>query len=126
MGPSHSSPEQRHSNNDTTHPSIRPLDMVKTTNPKHTPPTRNHPADKQTPPQYKAKKPDATAKRSDARPAGTTHDGQSRTAQDHHSTTTARNTEEDRTQQRAPKAKSMHKAHTGQMRPHQPPKNTPQ
>ncbi|XP_047219380.1 extensin-like [Girardinichthys multiradiatus] len=43
--------------------------MVKTTNPKHTPPTKNHPADKQTPPQHKAEKPDATAEPSDARPA---------------------------------------------------------
>ncbi|KAK5616586.1 hypothetical protein CRENBAI_006131 [Crenichthys baileyi] len=44
---------------------------VKTTNPKHTPPTRNHPADKQTPPQCKAEKPGATAEPSDARPACT-------------------------------------------------------
>ncbi|KAK5600774.1 hypothetical protein CRENBAI_010352 [Crenichthys baileyi] len=39
---------------------------VKTTNPKHTSPTRNHPAVKQTPPQYKAEKRDATAEPSDA------------------------------------------------------------
>ncbi|KAK5609293.1 hypothetical protein CRENBAI_012830 [Crenichthys baileyi] len=37
-------------------------DMAKTTNPKHTPPTRNHPEDKRAPPQYKAEKPDSTAK----------------------------------------------------------------
>ncbi|KAK5616998.1 hypothetical protein CRENBAI_005475 [Crenichthys baileyi] len=49
-------------------PHIR-RDMVKTNNPKNTPPTWNHPADKQTPPKYKAEKPDATAKPSDARPA---------------------------------------------------------
>ncbi|XP_047230912.1 extensin-like [Girardinichthys multiradiatus] len=42
---------------------------VKTTNPKHTPPTRNDPADKQTPPQHKAEKPDVTTEPSDARPA---------------------------------------------------------
>ncbi|KAK5598416.1 hypothetical protein CRENBAI_011869, partial [Crenichthys baileyi] len=36
---------------------------VETTNPKHTPPTRSHPADKQTPPQHKTEKP------SEVRPA---------------------------------------------------------
>ncbi|KAK5607771.1 hypothetical protein CRENBAI_012066 [Crenichthys baileyi] len=39
---------------------------MKTTNPKHTPSIRNHPADKQTPPQYKTEKTDATAERSNA------------------------------------------------------------
>ncbi|KAK5619822.1 hypothetical protein CRENBAI_006779 [Crenichthys baileyi] len=62
--------------------------MVKTTNPKHTPPTRNHPADKQTPPQYKAEKPDATTEPSDAPPAAPTHGGHSRHAQDHCPNTT--------------------------------------
>ncbi|MEQ2309140.1 hypothetical protein AMECASPLE_035521 [Ameca splendens] len=42
---------------------------VKTTNPKYTPPTRNHPADQQTSPQHKAEKPDATAESSNAGPA---------------------------------------------------------
>ncbi|MEQ2242302.1 hypothetical protein ILYODFUR_034477 [Ilyodon furcidens] len=37
-------------------------DIAKTTNPKHTPPTRNHPEDKRAPPQYKAEKPDSTTK----------------------------------------------------------------
>ncbi|MED6253415.1 hypothetical protein ATANTOWER_029054, partial [Ataeniobius toweri] len=41
---------------------------AKTTNPKHTQPTRNHPANEQTPPQYEAEKPDASAGPSDARP----------------------------------------------------------
>ncbi|MED6259215.1 hypothetical protein ATANTOWER_018803 [Ataeniobius toweri] len=84
---------------------------VKTTNPKHTPPTRNHSAHKQTPSQYKAEKPDANAKL-----AAPTLGGQSRRAQDCH-------TAEDRTQQRVPKAKAVHKAHIVQMRPHQPSKN---
>ncbi|KAK5613226.1 hypothetical protein CRENBAI_025886 [Crenichthys baileyi] len=83
------------------------------------PTSRNHPADKQTLPQYKAKKPDATATPNDARPAAPTHNGQSRTTQDHHPTTTACHTTEDRTQRRAPKAK----ANTAQMRPHRPAKN---
>ncbi|KAK5606577.1 hypothetical protein CRENBAI_018364 [Crenichthys baileyi] len=56
---------------------------VKTTNPKHTPSTRNHPSDKQTPPQYEAEKPDATAEHSDARPAAPTLGAQSRCAKDH-------------------------------------------
>ncbi|KAK5618819.1 hypothetical protein CRENBAI_010567 [Crenichthys baileyi] len=58
--------------NATTTPHILPYigrGMAETTNPKHTQPTRNHPADKQTPPQHKAERPDATAKPSDARPA---------------------------------------------------------
>ncbi|XP_047226632.1 extensin-like [Girardinichthys multiradiatus] len=42
---------------------------VETTNPKHTPPTRNPPADKQTPPQHKTERPDATAEPSEACPA---------------------------------------------------------
>ncbi|MED6250271.1 hypothetical protein ATANTOWER_028197 [Ataeniobius toweri] len=54
-------PPQQH------HTSFHTLDRG--TNPKHTPPTRNHPADKQTPPQHKAERPNATAKPSDARPA---------------------------------------------------------
>ncbi|KAK5622121.1 hypothetical protein CRENBAI_009961, partial [Crenichthys baileyi] len=73
-------------------------DTVKTTNPKHTPFTRNHPADMETPPQFKAKKPDATIKPSDVYPTAPTHYGQSRTTQDHHPTTTARHTAEVRTQ----------------------------
>ncbi|KAK5614665.1 hypothetical protein CRENBAI_006255 [Crenichthys baileyi] len=81
----HLPPSQRHSNSNTTHPSIR--DTVKTTNAKHTPPTRNHTTDKQTPPQYKAEKPHAITKPSDARPTAPTHDGQSRIAQDHHHST---------------------------------------
>ncbi|MEQ2189634.1 hypothetical protein GOODEAATRI_027211, partial [Goodea atripinnis] len=57
--PSHSSPRA----NTTATPHILLYvgkGTVKTTNPKHTSLTRNHPADKQTPPQYKAEKPDAT------------------------------------------------------------------
>ncbi|XP_047210689.1 extensin-like [Girardinichthys multiradiatus] len=42
---------------------------AKTTNPNYTQPTRNHPANEQTPPQHKAKKTDASAELSDARPA---------------------------------------------------------
>ncbi|MEQ2292758.1 hypothetical protein AMECASPLE_026176 [Ameca splendens] len=71
----------------------------KTTNPKHTPPTRNHSADKQTPPQFKSKRPNATAEPSDARPAAPTHGGQSHHTQDHRPNTTARHTAEDRMQQ---------------------------
>ncbi|KAK5613556.1 hypothetical protein CRENBAI_019818 [Crenichthys baileyi] len=70
--------------NATATPHILPYigrDTVKTTNPEHTPPTRNHPADKQTPPQYKPEKPDATAEPSDALPAAPTFGGQSRHAQ---------------------------------------------
>ncbi|KAK5603373.1 hypothetical protein CRENBAI_008975 [Crenichthys baileyi] len=59
-----------------------------TTNPKNTPPTRNHPADNQTLPQYKAKKPDATAEPSNARHAAPTLGGQSRCTQDHRPNTT--------------------------------------
>ncbi|KAK5619278.1 hypothetical protein CRENBAI_018128 [Crenichthys baileyi] len=58
--------------NATATPHILPYigrGTVKTTNPEHTPPTRNHPADKQTPPQHEAEKPDATAEPSDAHPA---------------------------------------------------------
>ncbi|KAK5617623.1 hypothetical protein CRENBAI_002689, partial [Crenichthys baileyi] len=80
-------------------------DTVKTTNPKHTLPTRNQPADKQTLDQYKAKKLNVTAEPSDARPAAPTLGGQSRCTQDHRPNTTAHHTVEDRTQQRAPKAK---------------------
>ncbi|KAK5606263.1 hypothetical protein CRENBAI_024408 [Crenichthys baileyi] len=100
---------QRHSN--TTHPYIG-RGTVKTTNPKHTPPTRNHQADKETPPQYKAENPDATAETSDARPAAPTLRGPGHSAQDHRPNTTARHTAEDRMQQRAPKAKAAHKVHT--------------
>ncbi|MEQ2299652.1 hypothetical protein AMECASPLE_017379 [Ameca splendens] len=89
---------------------------------KHTPPTRNHPADKQTPPQYKAEKPDATTEPCDARPAVPTLGGQSRCAQDHCPNTTTCHIAEDRMQQRAPKVKG-HKAHTVQMCLHQPSKN---
>ncbi|KAK5605132.1 hypothetical protein CRENBAI_024931 [Crenichthys baileyi] len=71
---------------------------VKTTNPKHTPPTRNHPADKQTPAQYKAEKPDATAEPGDAHPAATTLSGQSRHAHDNHPNTTTCHTAEGRMQ----------------------------
>ncbi|XP_047213226.1 vegetative cell wall protein gp1-like [Girardinichthys multiradiatus] len=60
---------------------------------------------------------------SDARPAAPTPADQSRRAQDHHPNKTARHTVEDEMQQRAPKAKAAHKAHTAQMCPHQPPKN---
>ncbi|MEQ2265761.1 hypothetical protein XENORESO_012187 [Xenotaenia resolanae] len=68
---------------------------VKTTNPTHTPPTRNHPADKQTPPQYKAEKPDAIAEPSDACPAAPTLGGQSCRTKDHRPNTTARHTAEE-------------------------------
>ncbi|KAK5622587.1 hypothetical protein CRENBAI_000975 [Crenichthys baileyi] len=61
---------------------------------------------------YKAEKPDAT-----------TLSGKSRRAQDHHPNTTAHHTAEDRIQQRPSKAKDVHKAHTVQLRPHQPSKN---
>ncbi|KAK5604548.1 hypothetical protein CRENBAI_015580 [Crenichthys baileyi] len=96
---------------------------VKTTNLKHTPPTRNHPADKQTPPQYKVEKPDATDEPSNARPAASTLGGQSRHTQNRRTNTTAHYTAEDRTQQRAPKAKVVHKAHTVHMCPHEPSEN---
>ncbi|XP_047245507.1 extensin-like [Girardinichthys multiradiatus] len=96
---------------------------AKTTNPKHTQPTRNHPANEQTPPQYEAEKPDASAELSDARPASPTPGGQSRRAQDHRPNTTARHTVEDGMQQGPPNAKAAHNAHTAQKRPHQPPKN---
>ncbi|KAK5619756.1 hypothetical protein CRENBAI_007968 [Crenichthys baileyi] len=56
-----------------------PRGTVKTTNPKNTPPTRNHPADKQTPPQHKAERPDATAKLSDARPTKQNVEGKATT-----------------------------------------------
>ncbi|MEQ2284727.1 hypothetical protein AMECASPLE_024497 [Ameca splendens] len=72
---------------------------VKTTNPKHPPPTRNHPADRQTPPQHKAQNPNATTEPSDASPATPTHRGQSHHAQEHHPNNTAHQTAEDRTQQ---------------------------
>ncbi|KAK5619686.1 hypothetical protein CRENBAI_009321 [Crenichthys baileyi] len=102
----------------TEHPVPDVWGTVKTTNPKRTPPTRNHPADKQTPPQYKVEKSDATTKPSDARPAAPTLRGQSCRAQGHCPNTTAHHTVEDRTQERAPKAKAVHKAHAVQMRPH--------
>ncbi|MEQ2256836.1 hypothetical protein ILYODFUR_028201, partial [Ilyodon furcidens] len=73
--------------NATATPHILPYigrGTVKTTNPKHRPPTRNQPADKETPPLYKAEKPDATAEPSDACPAAPTHRGQSHHAYDHH------------------------------------------
>ncbi|MEQ2159696.1 hypothetical protein GOODEAATRI_025693, partial [Goodea atripinnis] len=98
---------------------------ARTTNPKHTEPTRNHPANEQTPPQCEAETPNASAEPSDARPAAPTPGGQSRRTQDHHPNTTARHTVEDGMQQRAPKAKAAHKAHTVQMCPHQPPKTNP-
>ncbi|MEQ2226735.1 hypothetical protein ILYODFUR_030358 [Ilyodon furcidens] len=104
-----------HQANATATPHILPFigrGMVKITNPKHTPPTRNHPADKQTPPQYKAEKPDATDEPSDASPSAPTLGGQSRCAHYHRPNTTACHTAEDRMQQRAPKAKAVHKAHT--------------
>ncbi|MED6237410.1 hypothetical protein ATANTOWER_024383 [Ataeniobius toweri] len=85
--------------------------MVITTNPKHTPPTRNHPTDKQTPPHYKAKKPNATTKPSEARPASPTHNCQSRTDQDHHHSTTysgGQNAAKSKT-------KAVPKAHTAQI-----------
>ncbi|MED6295475.1 hypothetical protein CHARACLAT_032232 [Characodon lateralis] len=85
---------------------------AKTTNPKHTQPTRNHPANEQTPPQYEAEKPDARAEPSDARPAVPTPGGQSHHAQDHRPNTTARHTAEDGMQQRAPQPKVAHKTHT--------------
>ncbi|MEQ2206385.1 hypothetical protein XENOCAPTIV_028721 [Xenoophorus captivus] len=66
---------------------------LKTTNPKHTPPTRNHRADKQTPPKHKAKRPNATAQPSNARPAV-----QNTEARATHPDTTARQTAEDSTQ----------------------------
>ncbi|KAK5615064.1 hypothetical protein CRENBAI_006190 [Crenichthys baileyi] len=75
---------------DTAKPHILPYvcwDTLKTTNPKYTAPTRNHSADKQTPPQYKDEKLDAIVKPSDACPAAPTHNGQSFTAQDHHHST---------------------------------------
>ncbi|KAK5600794.1 hypothetical protein CRENBAI_009956, partial [Crenichthys baileyi] len=55
----------------TATPHIHPYicrDMLKTTNPKHTPPPRNHPANKPTPPQYNAEKPNATTKHTEASP----------------------------------------------------------
>ncbi|MEQ2216898.1 hypothetical protein XENOCAPTIV_024835, partial [Xenoophorus captivus] len=80
--------------------------MARTTNPKHTEPTRNHPANEQTPPQYEAETPDASAEPSDTHPAAPMPGGQSRRAQDHHPNTTARHTVEDGMPQRAPKAKA--------------------
>ncbi|MEQ2180913.1 hypothetical protein GOODEAATRI_006142 [Goodea atripinnis] len=77
-----------------------------TTNPKHTQPTRNHLANEQTPHQYEAEKPDASAELSDARPATPTPGGQSRRAQEHCPNTTPHHTVEDGMQQRAPKAKA--------------------
>ncbi|MEQ2241973.1 hypothetical protein ILYODFUR_030902, partial [Ilyodon furcidens] len=62
--PSNSSPRANATATRTLH--ILPYvhrDTVKTTNPTDTPPTRNHPAAKQTPPHYKAKKPDAITKK---------------------------------------------------------------
>ncbi|MEQ2281707.1 hypothetical protein AMECASPLE_033166 [Ameca splendens] len=84
--------------------------MARTTNPKHTEPTRNHPANEQTPPHYEAEKPNASAEPSDARPAAPTPGGQSRRAQDHRPNTAAHHTAEDGMQQRAPKPKAVHKA----------------
>ncbi|MED6250060.1 hypothetical protein ATANTOWER_024048 [Ataeniobius toweri] len=62
-------------------------DMVKTTNQKHTMPTRNHPAEEQTPSQYKAKKPDASAKPSDTHPTATTHEPYHTGPPPHHQST---------------------------------------
>ncbi|KAK5618827.1 hypothetical protein CRENBAI_010576 [Crenichthys baileyi] len=92
--------------------------------PSHNNPPREHPGKQAKPhPKYEAQKPDASAEPSDARSAAPTPGGQSRHAQDHRPNTTARNTAEDRMQQRAPKAKAAHKTHTAQVHPHQPPKN---
>ncbi|XP_047216716.1 proline-rich protein 2-like [Girardinichthys multiradiatus] len=57
-----------------------PKGTARTTNPKHIEPTRNHPANEQTPPQYEAETPDVSAEPSDARPAAPTPGGQSRRA----------------------------------------------
>ncbi|KAK5599587.1 hypothetical protein CRENBAI_018897 [Crenichthys baileyi] len=83
---------------------------MKTTNPKYTPPSTqgrweapSRQANPTSTPQHKAKKPNATAKPSDARPAVPTYRGQSRHAQE--------------------VAEAVHKVHTMQMRPHQPSKN---
>ncbi|MEQ2238611.1 hypothetical protein ILYODFUR_034912 [Ilyodon furcidens] len=96
----------------------------KITNPKHTPPTRNHPADKQTP--LQAEKPDATAELSDAHPAAPTPSSQSRRAQDPCPNTTACHTAEDRTRQKAHKVKAVHKRHTANAPPPAPRKEDPQ
>ncbi|KAK5603407.1 hypothetical protein CRENBAI_008228 [Crenichthys baileyi] len=61
---------------------------------------------------------------SDARPAAPTPGGQSRHAQDPPPPTPqARNTAEDRMQQRAPRAKAAHKTHTGTSAPPPAPQN---
>ncbi|MED6256289.1 hypothetical protein ATANTOWER_023370, partial [Ataeniobius toweri] len=89
--------------NATATPHILPYigrGTIKTTNPKHTPHTRNHPADKQTPPQYKAEKRDGTAEPSDACPTTPTLRGQSCHPQDHRQSTIARHTAGDRMQQK--------------------------
>ncbi|MEQ2159795.1 hypothetical protein GOODEAATRI_026943 [Goodea atripinnis] len=83
--------------NATATPHILPYigrGTVKTTNPKPTSLTRNHPADKQTPSQFKAEKPDATTEPSNARPAAHTCGDQSRRTQDHRPNTTALHTVE--------------------------------
>ncbi|XP_047246486.1 basic proline-rich protein-like [Girardinichthys multiradiatus] len=120
-GPSTRSKEVTPPSRDADPPASR--GTARTTNPKHTEPTRNHPANEQTPPLYEAETPDASAEPSDAHPATPTPGGHSRRAQDHHPNTTARHTVEDGMQQRASKAKAAHKAHTAQMYPYQPPKN---
>ncbi|KAK5604706.1 hypothetical protein CRENBAI_012446 [Crenichthys baileyi] len=116
--PSHGSPSQSHST--TTHPSIHRWGHGENNNPNYTPPNMNHLADKQTSPQYMPEKPNATAEHSDAHPATPSLGCQSRRGQNHRSNTTARHTADDRMQQRAPKVKAVHKAHTMQMHPHQP------
>ncbi|XP_047226608.1 proteoglycan 4-like [Girardinichthys multiradiatus] len=66
-GPSTRSKEVTPPSRDADPPTSR--GTARTTNPKHTEPTRNHPANEQTPPQYEAETPDASTEPSDTRPA---------------------------------------------------------
>ncbi|XP_047223822.1 pollen-specific leucine-rich repeat extensin-like protein 1 [Girardinichthys multiradiatus] len=103
--------------NATATPHILPYigrGMVKTTNPKHTPPTRNHPADKQTPPHYKAEKPNATAEPSDAHPAAPTLHSCTGPPPQHHSTPNSRGQNAAMSTQSKSRAQSPHHANAPQ------------
>lgn len=87
--------------------------MVKTINPKYTPPTRDYLANKLIPSRYKVEKSNVITELSDVCSVALTCDGWSSITQDHYLTITAHNIVEGKMQQKVLKPKAVYKAQTG-------------
>ncbi|ROL45244.1 Zinc finger BED domain-containing protein 1 [Anabarilius grahami] len=88
-------------------------DMVKTLNPKYTPPSRDYLSNTLIPSWYKAEKSNIITELSEVSAVALTCDGWSSITQDHYLTITAHYIEEGKMQQKVLKTKAVYKAQTG-------------